>query len=119
MASGADGMIANYARGFVGHDLEFIRGLPLRRLDVLARTIRDLSPVHDLSDSLEEFRVQAGSMTRIELAALPRLRALSCSWEQVVDTIADATGVEDLYLGAYDGRDLAPLAHLTSLRSLR
>ena len=119
MASGADGLIANYARGFVGHDLEFIRDLPLRRLDVLARTIRDLSPVQDLSDSLEELRVQAGSMTRINLAALPRLRALSCSWEQVVDTIADATGLEDLYLGAYDGRDLAPLAHLTSLRSLR
>ena len=119
IASGADGLIANYARGFIGDDLEFVRGLPLRRLDVLARTITDLSPVYDLSGSLEELRVQAGSGTRIDLAAMPRLRALSCSWEQVVDTIRDATNVEDLFLGAYDGRDLVPLAHLTSLRSLR
>ena len=36
-----------------------------------------------------------------------------------MDTIADATGIEDLYPGAYSSRDLTPLAHLTSLWSLR
>lgn len=119
VASGADGLVANYARGFVGHDLEFIRDLPLRRLNVLARTIRDLSPIYDLSDSLQELHVQAGSMTRIDLAALPHLRVLSCTWGQVADTIGDATGIEDLYMGAYDEPDLVPIAHLTPLRSLR
>lgn len=118
-SSGADGLVANYARGFVGRDLEFVRDLPLRRLNVLARTIRDLSPIYDLSASLQEFHVQAGSMTRIELGALPHLRALSCAWDQVADTIGDASGIEDLFLGSYGGPDLTPIAHLTALRSLR
>jgi len=118
-ASGADGLVANYARGFVGHDLEFVRGLPLRRLDVLARTVRDLSPIYDLADTLQEFSVQAGSMTRINLSALPHLRGLSCNWGQVADTIGHASGIEDLYLGSYTEPDLTPIAHLTVLRSLR
>jgi hypothetical protein len=119
LASGADGLIANYARGFIGHDLEFVRGLPLRRLNVLARTVTDLSPVYDVAGSLDELHVQTGSMTRIDLAALPRLRALSCEWEQVADALGGTSAVEDLSLGAYDPADLTPLAHLTSLQSLR
>lgn len=119
MSSGADGLVANYARGFVGRDLDFIRDLPLQRLNVLARTIRDLSPIYDLAGSLEELHVQLGSMTHIDLAALPHLRALSCTWDQVADTIGDAHGIEDLFLGSYDEPDLAPLAHLATLRSLR
>jgi hypothetical protein len=117
--SGADGLIANYARGFIDHDLEFIRSLHLRRLDVLARTITDLSPVYDLAQTLEQLRVQAGTRTRIDLAELPNLRGLSCSWSQVADTIHEAAAIDDLYLGSYDPIDLTPLAHLTSLRSLR
>ena len=117
--SGADGLIANYARGFIGHDLEFIRGLPIRRLDVLARTITDLAPIYEVAGSLDQLHVQTGPMTRIDLAALPGLRALSCEWDQVADTIGDTSMIEDLYLGAYDPSDLAPLAHLTSLQSLR
>ena len=119
LRSGADGLIANYARGFVGRDLAFIRALPLRRLTVLARTIADLSPIYDVAGSLDELHIQTGSMTRIDLAALPGLRALSCEWEQVAATISDTSTIEDLSLGAYDPADLAPLSHLTSLRSLR
>ncbi len=100
MASGADGLVLNYARGFIGHDLEFIRDLHLRRLNVLARTIRDLSPIYGLSATLAELHVQAGSMTRIDLTALPHLRALSCSWDQVAETIGYASGIEDLFLSA-------------------
>jgi internalin A len=117
--SRADGLVLNYARGFIGHDLEFIRDLPLKRLNVLARTIRDLAPVYDLADSLTELRVEAGSTTRIDLTALPHLRALSCSWDQVADTIGQCTGLEDLFLGEYDPANLAPVAHLTDLRCLR
>lgn len=121
LASGADGLVANYARGFVGHDLEFVRDLPLRRLDVLARTVTDLSPIYGLADTLQELRVQAGSKTRIDLSALPNLRLLACDWGQVNDTIGHAatTGIENLYLSSYREHDLTPIAHLTALRSLR
>jgi hypothetical protein len=117
-ASDADGLIANYARGFSGHDLEFVRELPLRRLHVLARSIRDLSPVYDLAGTLEEFRVQSAPMTPVDRAALPKLRALACTWPQVVDTIEETTTLEYLAAGEYSAMDLTPLAHLTSLRGL-
>ncbi len=73
-ASGADGLIANYAQGFAGHDLRFVEGLPLRRLDVLARTIDDLTPIHEVGETLEELSVQTGSGTRLDLRRLPLLR---------------------------------------------
>jgi hypothetical protein len=117
--SGADGLIANYARGFVGHDLDFIRDLPLRRLNVLARTIRDLSPIYDLSATLEELHVVAGSMTQVDLGALPQLRVLACNWIQVVDTLDQTTRLDYLAVGGYNPADLTPLAHLTSLRFLQ
>jgi hypothetical protein len=68
--SGADGLVANYARGFVGSDIEFVRDLPLRRLDILHRGITDLTPVHDLGSTLGEFRVQAAPGSHIDLTLL-------------------------------------------------
>lgn len=118
-SSMADGLIANYARGFVGGDIEFVRDLPLRRLNLLDRGITDLTPVHDLSITLEEFRVQAAPGSYIDLTLLPRLRVLACAWDQVKDTIAVTDRLEHLTLSPYREPDLTPLAHLTSLRSLQ
>src|SRR5690242_11158836 len=39
------GLTLNYALGFRERDLEFLEPWPLRRLDLLARTITDLSPL--------------------------------------------------------------------------
>ncbi|PKW26607.1 amino acid adenylation domain-containing protein [Phycicoccus duodecadis] len=117
--SGADGLVANYARGFVGSDIEFVRDLPLRRLDILDRGITDLTPVHNLGSTLEELHVDVAPGLYIDLTLLPRLRVLSCSWDQVKDTIDCTDRLEDLYLSPYREPDLLALKHLTSLRSLR
>lgn len=119
LKSGADGLVANYARGFVGSDVEFVRELPLRRLDLLDRGITDLTPVHDLGSTLEEFRVQAAPGSHIDLTLLPRLRVLACAWDQVKDTIAATDRLEYLHLSPYREPDMTPLMHLTSLRTLR
>ncbi len=118
-ASGADGLVANYARGFVGRDLDFVRELPLRRLNVLGRGITDLTPVHDLAGTLEELSVEVAPGAHVDLALLPGLRVLACAWDQVRDSIERTDRLEDLYLAPYRERDLAPLTHLTALRSLR
>lgn len=117
--SGADRLVANYARGFVARDLRFLVGLPLRGLEVLARTIDDLGPVHELGDTLESLAVTAGSDTRIDLSRLPRLKDLSCDWRQITDSIAETVALERLSLLAYDSEDLQRLAHLRHLRALR
>jgi hypothetical protein len=118
-SSRADGLVANYARGFVGSDVEFVRDLPLRRLNILDRGITDLTPVHDLASTLEELSVEVAPGAHLDLTLLPRLRVLACAWDQVKDTIASTDRLEDLYFSPYRAPDLTPLAHLTSLRSLR
>lgn len=117
--SGADGLVANYARGFVSSDIGFVRDLPLRRLTILHRGITDLTPVHDLGSTLEEFRVQAAPSSHIDLTLLPMLRVLACTWHQVKHTIGAADRLENLSLSPYRELDVTPLMHLTSLRSLR
>lgn len=116
---GADGLVANYARGFVARDLRFLAELPLRRLDILARTIDDLGPVHRLGATLESLRVETGSRTRIDLRRFPELRDLSCQWDQVADSIHDVDSLHSLHLFSYDRQDLQPLAHLRDLTGVR
>ncbi|GAA4124770.1 hypothetical protein GCM10022415_31150 [Knoellia locipacati] len=118
MGSGADGLIANYARGFSGRDINFVRDLPLRRLNILDRGISDLTPIHDLGGSLEELRVQSAPGSHIDLALLPGLKVLSCAWAQVSSSIDRAEHLEELFLSPYAEADLLPLKHLTSLRTL-
>ncbi|WP_139227788.1 hypothetical protein [Nocardioides alpinus] len=117
--SGADRLVANYARGFAARDLRFLVGLPLRELEVLARTIDDLGPVHELGDTLESLAITTGSGTQIDLARLPRLEDVSCDWRQVADSIAETDALERVSLLAYDSQDLQRLAHLRQLRALR
>lgn len=117
--SGADRLVANYARGFVARDLRFLVGLPLRGLEVLARTIDDLGPIHELGDTLESLAMTTGSGTQIDLSRLPQLRDISCDWRQVADSIAETDALERVSLLAYDCKDLQRLAHLRHLRALR
>lgn len=111
--------MANYARGFVGRDLRFVSDLPLRGLDILAPTIDDLAPVHELGETLESLAVKTGPHTHIDVGRLPRLKHLSCDWGQVADSIEETKTLESLFFLAYQAADLSPLAHLRDLRVLR
>lgn len=114
----ADGLVLNYARGFREQSLEFLGALPIRKLDLLARSVSDLSPVLSLAPTLEELRVQSDPRAAIDLASLPRLRTLAASWPQVRSSIMFAAQIEDLSIAAYSEPDLEPLAGLSSLTSL-
>lgn len=114
----ADGMVLNYARGFRTHDLAFLRGLPVRRLHLLARTVSDLSAVYWLAGGLVSLRVQSDPRAVIELDRLPLLRSVSATWAQVHGSICFAGRLEELFLLSYGESDLTPLAPATSLRSI-
>lgn len=118
-SSGADGLVANYAIGFQGRDIDFVRDLPLRRLTLLDRGISDLTPIHDLGGTLEELRVQSAPGGYIDLALLPKLKVLSCSWGQVSSSMDRTDQIEDLFLSPYTEADMTPLSHLAALRSLQ
>ena len=63
LASGPDRLelTLNYARGFRERSLDFLTGLPVHRLMVLSRTLRDVSPIYSLSGTLEGLSVEAGA----------------------------------------------------------
>lgn len=114
----ADGLVLNYAKGFREQPIDFIEGLPIGRLDLLARSVTDLSPVYSLASTLEELRVESDPRAVIELESLPRVRTLAASWPQVRASILFARQAEDLVLAPYSEPDLEPLSALTSLTSL-
>lgn len=105
----ADGLDLNYAKGYSENNLEFLRGLPIRRLQLLARTYRDIEPVYSLGDTLESLRIQVDPRTSVELDRLPRLRLVSAKWGQLRKTFASASAVEEIYVHSYEEDDLRPL----------
>jgi len=119
LASAADGLVANHAHGFSNKDLNFLQGLPLRRVTILSRWIEDLSPLVSLATTLEFLSLQVAATARLDLSAFPALRSLACSWATVSGSLPTAVSLEDVYLESFSGEDLSPLAHLTALTSLR
>lgn len=117
-AGRADGLVLNYAKGFREQPIDFVQGLPIRKLDVMARSVHDLSPVYSLASTLEELRVQSDPRAAIELENLPRVKTLAASWPQVRSSIMFAPQIEDLSVPSYSESNLEPLAGLTSLTSL-
>ena len=113
-----DGLTLNYARGFAESDLDFLDAWPVKRLDVLDRTLTDLTPIARLGASLESLSIQAASRAEIDLAAVPRLRTLAAWWSAVEETIDQLDGLEELTVMDYDEIDLRPLAVQSSLTKL-
>jgi hypothetical protein len=118
-SGGVDGLDLNYAKGFKDTDLAFIRDWPIRRLTILARTVKDLTPIYRLSGTLEVLSVQSAPTATIDLARLPRLESLSATWIQVSSSIGERPGLKDLYLGSYSEPDLGPLRWQSGLLRLR
>ncbi|MFV0258291.1 MAG: hypothetical protein ACK5PP_07575 [Acidimicrobiales bacterium] len=114
-----DGLNLNYARGFQDTGLEFMSDWPLKRLDILARTIVDLDQVYRLSGSLESLSVQASSRARIDLSRLPHLARLSSSWVHIKETISSAPRLRSLSTLGYDQADLSVLWNNRELELLR
>lgn len=115
----ATGLVLNYARGFRERSLEFLTGLPLMRLDILARTISDIDPIYSLSETLQELHLDVDSRVEVDLRALPKLVSLSADWGQFKSTLEYAIGLERLFATSYAESTLRPVAVLQHLRSLR
>jgi hypothetical protein len=117
-AGGADGLTLNYARGFAESDLDFLDEWPVRRLDVLDRTLTDLSPIARLGASLECLSIQVAAQVEIDLAVLPRLHTLAAWWNAVEATIDQLGGLEELTVMEYDEINLRPVTVHSSLTRL-
>jgi hypothetical protein len=114
----ADGLVVNYARGFRGRNLDFLRGLPVKRLSILARTLTDSEPVYEVGGGLEELNVEMGASVRLDGQRLPALKRLSCSWQAIEASVAEFGALQELWLLSYSEADFRPLSALTSLRGV-
>jgi hypothetical protein len=115
----ADGVDLNYAKGFKDTRLDFLQEWPLKRFTLLARTVKDLTPIYRLAPSLESLSVQTAPSALIDLGRLPNLTELSADWRQVRDSIGDAHDIRDLFVHRYAEPDLAALSGLVRLQRLR
>ncbi|HUQ64379.1 MAG TPA: hypothetical protein VM121_11540 [Acidimicrobiales bacterium] len=118
-AGRVDGLDLNYAKGFKDTDLAFMRPWPLKRLAILARTVKDVTPIYALSSTLESLSVECAPTVTIDLARLPSLRSLSAAWVQVRSSIGELSALNDLFLLSYSEVDLHPLRWNSGLVRLR
>ena len=114
----ADGLVLNYALGFVQEPIDFIEGLPIKRLEILARSIDDLTPVYSLAATLEELSVDCDPRVPIELENLPALKTVAADWPQIRASALFAPQLECVRTSSYTEPDLSPLSSMTSLTSL-
>ena len=114
-----DALRLNYALGYRERDLGFLGAWPLQRLEILARTIKDLTPVYRLAGSLEHLKVTTNERATIDLTALPRLSSIGAHWQQVADTLPYAVGLKSVFLLGYSEPDFCGLHRLQELTSLR
>jgi internalin A len=113
-----DGVWLNYARGYSEPDLSFLDAWPIKRLDVLDRTITDLAPLARLGQTLEALSLQAAPGALIDLATLPHLRSLAAAWDVVRDTLYAPEYLGELIVFDYEGIDLDPLTVQPSLQKI-
>ncbi|MDP9904514.1 hypothetical protein [Arthrobacter bambusae] len=113
-----DRLVLNYALGFTEPSLDFLEGLPLRELVILAPQLSDLEPVHTLAPTLQALHVSTNSTLKLDLGRLPRLQELAAAWPQVVSSIDALAGLRVAFLRGYQPTDLRPLAPLTGLTDL-
>jgi hypothetical protein len=118
LSGSADGLTLNYARGYRERSLDFLQGWPVRRLAILARTIKDLAPVYRFASTLEALSIETSPEASLDLRELPLLTRLGADWEQVRETIAFGGDLRRLFLMRYREPDLRPLGEHRSLAAL-
>jgi Leucine-rich repeat (LRR) protein len=114
-----DALRLNYALGYQERSLEFLESWPLRRLDLLSRTTKDLHPLYRMAGTLEDLKITCDERVRLDLQRFPALTSLSIEWAQVCETLPFATSLRSLFLTGYDQATLEPTAALGALQSLR
>jgi len=112
-----DMLALNYALGFQARDLDFLDGLPVRSIAVLARTISNIEGLYRVPN-LQRLQLTSGAR-ELDCDRLPYLRSLSAEWSEITRSIRYVSrDLEELWAGDYAEQDLAPLPELPRLTSL-
>lgn len=113
-----EGLTLNYALGFSEPNLDFLDAWPIRRLQILDRSLTDLEPVARLRQTLEDLSVQAAPEAVLDLGEAPRLRALAGEWELIRSQLRLLGSVERLITWRFDETSLLALSDHEHLQRL-
>lgn len=91
----------NYALGWDGDDLEFLRTTPhLQAFGILDLLIKDVSPVHVLRE-LRSLELSTYCRTKLDFSAWPRLEDCFLNWRAGAESLFSSAGIKTLFLSAY------------------
>lgn len=93
--------------------------MALKRLAILSRTVKDMTPIYALSSTLESLSVQSAPTAAIDLGSLPSLKSLSTEWARSGRRLASYQPLNDLFLLSHSEVDLHPLRSNPRLVRLR
>ena len=112
-----DMLVLNYALGFQARDLDFLDGLPVRSIDLLARTISNVEGLYRVPH-LQRLQLTSGAR-ELDCNRLPHLRSLSTDWSVIARSIRYITRhIEELLALDYTAPDFDELPELPRLTSL-
>ncbi len=115
---GIDRLHVTYRNGFQGDNLDFLDGLRIRELFVLDRSLRDVSGISALADTLDELYLEVHPDAELDLEHVPNIRRLEASWPAVGDSLSELRQLEELSTWEYDSPDLVLLSRHSTLASL-
>jgi hypothetical protein len=119
LAGQADGLTLNYARGFVGESLDFLRpDWGPRRLHILDRSLCHLEPIARLAASLRELSVQAAPDAELDLSPLGQLHVVAGPWWLLQDSLAAVMDLTELTTWEFGDADLHAFSSHAALRRL-
>lgn len=110
----------NYAKGWRGDNLEFLRGPiadSLTSLVLIDWNIDDVGPVMSLSN-LRSLQLSTYSKTKIDFSSLPYLEDLALEWNAAHKSLFTHPLLKTAFINRYSGKDLSKFSTLPQLRSL-
>lgn len=109
------GLWINYARGFVGNDITFLKKLPdLKYLLIASYWLDDVSPINGLSN-LRSLYLSATTYKGIDFSGLRRLEKLSLDYTTGMKSLVKCTSLRYLNVGSLRVKDLTILSELQGL----
>lgn len=108
----------NYARGWKGRDLDFLRNLGwLKAFAILDWGIRDVSPIHHLP-KLQMLEVSTYCKTEIRFECFPCLVDCRLTWREGAASLFQCRTLERLFLSNFTGESTDACGRLAELEAL-
>jgi hypothetical protein len=118
IAQNAAELELNYAKGWRGHDLDFLQELPqLQAFNIIDWQIPSVEPIHFLRE-LRSLHVSTLCKSAVRFGEFPCLEDCGLEWRPRCESLFSCTSLKKLFLNRYKKRDADAFSSLVNLESL-